>query len=1253
MMSLKKILMLFLMIGMVWFSFIIFPQTYADLIDSMNVDNIQDEVDIDYDSYETDELDNNISNYDEESDIYYEAKLGGESYQDLDMTDLDSEKYLEMGNLDSEQYLDMNRLDEVESISNPLDYVYGADVIDTHEELFFYLEPCESEPFEVISGEIFEDNSVIVLLNRATSRVKSEGSMDFIMADFQDIGVLYIEDLIYLDESQNTYARRLWGAERNMFLAERNIAEQRGFRGLNYEDYRIYYEARQTYYERRIDAEESYPMLNFDRFRRFSLIRLDQNCKENVLRVVRQLEQHEDIYRAEPNYIFEPDSEILPNDHYFQLPPGTPNHQWAVRNISLPQAWNITTGSSQVQVGIVGHWVQENHSELVGRARNWNRPLGPSFDTAGTMQAGIIGAMGNNEIGIAGISWNVEMVAVGLNDHIAGIAYAVDNGIPILTRSWAGGISGSNLYVAVRDIYRGLFINSAGNENSNTNAPELQRFPGLSNVIIVGASINDDIRQPNSNYGSTSVHLFAPSGVRTTNANNTFGNYTGTSSATPHVAGVASLVLSVNPGLSAEEVRDVILDNVDVLPQFADISVSGGRLNAYKAVRAARELAYVPISSGVIGTGGPRWEYIANNIVMVFDGTIPNEAIVSNDGNIHWLPSEHRSTIREIRFTQPITAGKDMNNFFRHFPSLEVITGVEFIDTSNTKQMQNMFMDASFITELDLRNWDTSNVTNMQNMFSGANSLEKLDLSIWDTSNVTNMQNMFNGAFNLSHIKFGPKFVAPIGTNGANSLPDLGTIWANINEQNSTVHTSQELWDRFHASRTVVETWKWCYLAIGTIGANGPKWILANNDIVTVLGGIIPNGNIAVPQTNGLHWVPFNYRSTIREIRFTQPITAGDNMANFFRNFPNLETITDVSLIDTSNVTYMNSMFINVNFLTHLNLSDWDTSNVTNMNAMFWNVAPITYLNLSGWNTSNVTDMNLMFTNTNSLRNIVFGPDFVPPTTANNSLPNRTWRNTAGPTPLNPKLLSSANLWNHLRSPDRTVAETWQCETLEWPPLMQHLITFDHNFRGRPDNLSGLVRDGLSFYTDSDATFPAKPLRTGFEFVEWNRAADGTGAEFDITTPVTESMTVFAIWQANPTYLNVSIPITTFFQSNHIDARELESQRFTITNNSIVGVHVDVANFTPIDDEDEGINLIEELNIQGVTTEATPTKLVVGGSVAQIPANARLLALPGLDNGSFEFRGNSNVTSEVKNPSFNLLLRFEVADVPSRFVDSN
>jgi len=444
-------------------------------------------------------------------------------------------------------------------------------VVTAHEQT----PPQSFSDSEITLDENFEDNAVIIVLNREMSR----DNRTFRTMDFEDIGALYVEDLNRLSDQENEYAQALWEAEENL-LVPLTESEQ------------AHIEAYQAYLEIREEAEAN-TLVNFDEYRQILLIRLNQNSKENVLDVVAQLQQRDYIYWAGPNYIDEYVS-IIPNDPDLPL-------QWAVNRILLPQAWNITTGSPDVKVGILGSRIDANHPELRGRVREdlggiFHSDAGnPNPYTWGTQQAGIIGAMGNNGIGIAGIAWHVEFVplrAVNASGSmpnsaaISAINHARQMEIPIISRSFSVTVGNTAFITAVSN-YTGLFVNSAGNEAQNTDANP--RLPGLANVLIVGASNQNDMRRSYSNFGSTSVHLFAPSGVRTTFPNNSFGNYGGTSAATPHVAGVAALVLSVNPGLSAEQVRDTIMASVTPVPGLANISISGGRLNAYHAVRLARD----------------------------------------------------------------------------------------------------------------------------------------------------------------------------------------------------------------------------------------------------------------------------------------------------------------------------------------------------------------------------------------------------------------------------------------------------------------------------------------------------------------------------------------------------------------------------------------------------------------------------------------------------------------------------------------
>jgi len=471
-------------------------------------------------------------------------------------------------------------------------------------DLFFYLEPDEQTISEATLDDDFENDAVIIVLNRTISR----SNESFTASDFSDIGALYVQDLDILSDEEHAYAQELWEAERDVVLAENFYA----FFPDSEEELQ---EIHKAYLEIREEAEEN-TLVNFDEYRRILLIRLDQNSKENVLDVIQQLQERDDVYWVGPNYIYEPYS-LTPNDPDF-------SRQWAVDRLSLRQVWGINTGTSTVRVGIVGHGIDANHPELRGRVSALScgslRELNTGTDGRlgyGTRQAGIIGAMGNNGIGIAGIAWNVQLVSVGATgSHANGIANARAAGIPILTRSFSSGERNTSTYSAVRN-FNGLFVNSAGNENQNTDSNP--RLPNLPNAIIVGASNMNDGRSvwnPSgtsaSNFGRTSVHLFAPGGglingvprdIRTTHPNSSFGYYNGTSAAAPHVAGVAALVLSVNPNLTSQpqQVRNIILDSVDPVPAFANLSISGGRLNAYNAVRqATRQTSHVLMPQGFV-----------------------------------------------------------------------------------------------------------------------------------------------------------------------------------------------------------------------------------------------------------------------------------------------------------------------------------------------------------------------------------------------------------------------------------------------------------------------------------------------------------------------------------------------------------------------------------------------------------------------------------------------------------------------------
>jgi cell wall-associated protease len=274
--------------------------------------------------------------------------------------------------------------------------------------------------------------------------------------------------------------------------------------------------------------------------------------------------------------------------------------------------------------------VGDNPEDLNDKKYGNNIVFGPDKEEAlhGTHVAGIIAQVRNNNLGGDGIANNVEIMAVRAvpngdeydKDIALAIRYAADNGAKVINGSFGKSYSPHKqwVYDAIKYAQKKdvLFVHAAGNEGNNIDLDTNPNFPNDSqdnktefanNVLTVGAlnyEYGNGVVAPFSNYGTFNVDVFAPGmEIYATVPNNKYKYEQGTSMASPNVAGVAALIRSYYPKLSAVQVKQIIMNSGVALPttvelgetkekkSSAETSKSGKMVNAYNALRLAEKMS--------------------------------------------------------------------------------------------------------------------------------------------------------------------------------------------------------------------------------------------------------------------------------------------------------------------------------------------------------------------------------------------------------------------------------------------------------------------------------------------------------------------------------------------------------------------------------------------------------------------------------------------------------------------------------------
>jgi subtilisin family serine protease len=347
----------------------------------------------------------------------------------------------------------------------------------------------------------------------------------------------------------------------------------------------------------------------------FEVVRLDlRDISSNGLsKAINSLHALGSVVLAEPNY--EMNAIGIPND------PKWPS-LWGMDKIGAPAAWDSWKGDPNFTVAVIDTGIDYNHEDLkdsiwkntkeiaannidddgngyVDDVMGWNfywannNPM--DGNGHGTHCAGTVAGKGNNGVGVAGVSWDAKLMPVkvlsdsgsGYNfDIYEGIMYAVNNGAKVTSNSYGGGGASSLMATALTAAKNKgvLFIAAAGNESTAISSYPAYYSKTYDNVISIASTDQNDGLSSFSNYGD-GVNIAAPGrDVLSTVPNNGYQSYSGTSMATPHVAGLAALIWSKNPSLTYLQVKDAILTTGDAVPTLVGKVDTGTRINAKKAL---------------------------------------------------------------------------------------------------------------------------------------------------------------------------------------------------------------------------------------------------------------------------------------------------------------------------------------------------------------------------------------------------------------------------------------------------------------------------------------------------------------------------------------------------------------------------------------------------------------------------------------------------------------------------------------------
>lgn len=334
--------------------------------------------------------------------------------------------------------------------------------------------------------------------------------------------------------------------------------------------------------------------------------------------------------------------------------------QWAIQKIQAEKAWSDAgnKGSKNVIVAVIDTGVDYKHKNLAPNMvagydfnSNDNDPMDEtSSDNPGhgTHCAGIIGATGVVDGGTTGISPDVSIMPLrflgadgsgDLNNAIKAIDYAIEHKVNVISASWGAAVPRSTAQPLIDAIGRAekagiTFVVAASNDGQNNDSFEV--YPanaGLTNTISVAASNSGDTKPSWSNYGKAKVQLASPGdGIMSTLPSDKYGSLSGTSMATPLVAGLVALMKAQDPSLTPMQVRSMLQSTGDKVSISTQCDCRINAANVVDAVKA-HKLTVSPFAATYTKGDKVQFEAVYGKAPLEFTSSTPAVATIDNAGN--------------------------------------------------------------------------------------------------------------------------------------------------------------------------------------------------------------------------------------------------------------------------------------------------------------------------------------------------------------------------------------------------------------------------------------------------------------------------------------------------------------------------------------------------------------------------------------------------------------------------------------------